>query len=73
MNHRAIIGCLLLPLAVHTSVFAQDALDKIEQVGMQRTKEGQAAQSRIDDIAAGNRELVDEYHAQLKLVDNLET
>ncbi len=60
---------LLLPPGLH----GQDALKQVEQEGIERTGEGVAAQGRIDDISSRSRELLDEYRAQLKLVESLET
>lgn len=73
MNRTAIPIVLLLTLWTPTSALAQDALQQIEDVGIQRTEEGQAAQAKIDGISARKRDLVDEYRNQLKLVENLES
>lgn len=73
MKHGIMLFTCLISLAPSFSVFAQDTLEQIEQVGIERAEEGQATQARVDDIHERKRGLVDEYRAQLKLVDNLES
>jgi hypothetical protein len=63
----------MLALILPPLLNAQDTLEQVEREGMARTDEGAAAQARINDISAKNRELVDEYRAQLKIVESLET
>lgn len=67
--HRLLLlaGCSLLSV-----VHAQDLSD-VEAVGAERVEAGQAAQAEVDAMAQRTRELVDEYQAQLKLVQGLET
>ncbi|MEE4190292.1 MAG: DUF3450 domain-containing protein [Halieaceae bacterium] len=60
---------LLLPAGLHS----QEALQQVEDEGVARIEEGVAAQGRINDISSRSRELLDEYRAQLKLVESLET
>ena len=50
-----------------------EVLGQIEQEGIERTAEGQAAQQRIDRVSDRSRELLDAYRAELKLVEGLET
>lgn len=49
------------------------ALEQLETEGQQRIAEGQAVQHEVDEIAARSRQLQDQYQAQLKLVQGLET
>lgn len=73
MNRYVIPIVLLITLSNPSSLLAEDTLQQIEAVGIRRTEEGQAAQAKIDAIAAHKRDLVDEYRNQLKLVENLES
>jgi len=43
----------------------------IEREGLERTAEGQEAQKAVDAVHKDSRELLDEYHARLKLVQGL--
>jgi hypothetical protein len=52
---------------------ADTTLDAIEGEGMARAEEGRAAQASVDTVHADTRDLIDEYRAELKLVDGLET
>lgn len=62
-----------LALLLPPGLYGQDLLEQVENEGIVRTEEGVAAQGRINNISARNREMVDEYRAQLKLVESLET
>ncbi len=48
-------------------------LTSIEEEGLERLNEGQQAQTLIDNLGEQTRKLVDDYQAQLKLVQGLET
>lgn len=50
-----------------------ETLSEIETLGAERLEAGQAAQAQVDTVTQRNRELIDEYQAQLKLVQGLET
>jgi hypothetical protein len=54
---------------------AQDdtALRAIESTGAARNEERRSAQSAIDEVHGETRRLVDEYRAEVKIVDGLET
>lgn len=52
---------------------ASRLLEAVERVGVERINTGQNAQREIDNISRESRELIDEYQAQLKLVQGLET
>ena len=52
---------------------AADNLEQIEQQGIERTAEGQQAQQQVDKLADTTRDLVDEYRAELRLVEGLQT
>ncbi len=67
-----LLVCLLI-VSLPQSVGAQSALDAIEREGAERIGEGQSAQARIDDISQRNRSLEDDYLAELKIVQGLET
>jgi hypothetical protein len=73
MKRSIFLFLSLVSLLLPAGLLAQDALDRIEDEGMQRADEGFAAQSRINEINTRNRELIDEYRAQLNLVQGLET
>ena len=62
---------LLIVLFVATTQ-AESALDLVEQEGIERSEEGRAAQERIDAVSDNTRNLVDDFRAELKLVDGLE-
>lgn len=49
-----------------------DTLEDIEQQGIERTGENQAAQKQIDQISERSRDLLDDYQEELKLVEGLE-
>jgi hypothetical protein len=51
---------------------AESDLDLVEQEGIERSEEGRAAQERIDAVSDNTRNLVDDFRAELKLVDGLE-
>ena len=73
----------LLPIAIIASLFtvvvaevrAQDdsTLRAIESTGAERNDERREAQSAIDAVHGETLRLVDEYRAELKIVDGLET
>jgi predicted RNase H-like nuclease (RuvC/YqgF family) len=63
----------LATLAGYPSLASAEVLKQIEQEGIERTEEGQAAQQRIDEVSDRSRELLDAYRAELKLVEGLET
>ena len=73
------IGVLPVVLAICAPLSsAQDApgtqtLRTIEREGAQRIAEGREAQASVDAIHGETRRLVDEYRAELKIVDGLET
>jgi hypothetical protein len=52
---------------------AQDTLGRIENEGIERTGERQATQRRIDALDAQNRELLEDYRGELRIVQGLET
>jgi hypothetical protein len=52
-------------------VGAQEAVQKIEREGIERTAEGRSVQQKVDKLHDESRKLVDEYYAHLKLVDGL--
>jgi len=62
---------IFLPVAAQ----AQDTstLRAIEETGEVRNEERREAQGTIDDLHSKTRQLVDEYRAELKIVDGLET
>ena len=64
---------LLICAALTAPAVAQEALDRIEQQGMARIEEGQQAQQQVEQLSDQNRSLLDEYRAELKLVEGLET
>jgi hypothetical protein len=62
---------LAVALFAATTV-AESELDLVEREGIERSQEGRAAQERIDAVSDNTRNLVDDYRAELKLVDGLE-
>jgi hypothetical protein len=71
------IHALSLALAVSAlavpGLHAQTALDDIESEGAERSEERREAQSRIDGVNQDTREIIDDYRAELKIVEGLET
>jgi hypothetical protein len=65
--------CCTIPLYLTQSALAQSTLDTIEQEGMERSDERRAAQERINDVSDGTRSIIDDYRAEMKIVDGLET
>ncbi len=63
----------LFALLVLPALVSADPLEGIEKEESARIAEGQAAQDKVDAISDHNRDLVDEYRAELKLVEGLET
>lgn len=64
----AMLGALICP-----GVNAADTLQQIEQEGIGRSEEGRDAQETINRINDKTRDLVEEYGAELKLVEGLQT
>lgn len=54
-------------------VTAQSSLDTLEAEGIERNQERREAQSQIEDVGNNTRELLDDYRAELKIVEGLET
>lgn len=72
--HKPTILVLLLSVALGAGgVTAQATLEAIESEGIARSGEGRAVQERIDAAHEKSRSLVDDYRAELKLVEGLET
>lgn len=66
---------LLILLFVPGASIGQDAagLRALENEGAARNTERREAQAAVDDVFADTRRLVDEYRAELKIVEGLET
>jgi hypothetical protein len=62
---------LLLPATAYTQT--TETLRAIEAEGAERNTERRAAQSEVDDVNETTRRLVDDYRAELKIVEGLET
>ena len=63
-------------IALTTATFlapclAQETVQQIEQVGIERTEKGQVVQKKVDAAHGRTLGLVDEYYAHLKLVEGL--
>lgn len=67
---RWTLSCVFLCSAFSS---AQDTLRQIEDQGIARTDERQATQQRIDALDSANRQLLDEYRSELRIVQGLET
>lgn len=52
---------------------AQERLEQLEQEGVERIVETLAVEQRVSEISGRSRQLLDEYQAQLKLAQGLET
>jgi len=52
------------------SVYAED-LDKIIEVGIGRTEDGQASQAKIDKLSEATEDLLSQYNKENKIVDGL--
>ncbi len=59
--------------AANADVDGRRTLNDIEQEGLTRITEGQQAQQQVDRLGDQNRQLQDDYYAELKLVQGLET
>lgn len=59
--------------AVSALALAEAPLETIEQEGLERNTEGRAAQERIDAVHRKSLSLIDDYRAELKLVEGLQT
>ena len=71
-----IIRLMLYFIAALTTIIVHaetTVLEQIEDVGLNRLQDGQQAQAKVDEFVEQERKLVDEYQAQLKLVEGLET
>ncbi len=76
----AVTGMLVAPVVgqeeggVEESSAAQNsqALDRIEQEGMVRNEERRVAQGEVDELNEETRRLLDDYRAELKIVEGLE-
>lgn len=64
---------LASPFAASQAPREGQTLESIEREGVARISEGRKAQASIDAIHDETRRLVDEYRAELKIVDGLET
>ena len=62
---------VLLGLSCGPPILAQEAVQTIEQEGLERMEEGQQAQKKVSTLNDDTRALVDEYHSHLKLVEGL--
>lgn len=71
MAKKLTIMTVLLVLGFCLPASAQETVKQIEQEGIERTGEGQAAQGKIDTLNEDTRGLVDDYQAHLKLVEGL--
>jgi len=63
----------LLLLVLPLPGTAQQPLERIEDEGIERTAERQETQRRIDALDAQNRELLEDYRGELRIVQGLET
>lgn len=66
------VGLWLVLVAI-PSGYAQQALQQLEQIGVERIAEGQAVEQTVGEISDRSRELQNAYQDQLKLVQGLET
>jgi hypothetical protein len=66
-------AALTCALALAQQDDAANALDALEGQGAERTAERREAQASVDAIHEKTRRLVDEYRAELKIVEGLET
>ena len=68
-------GLLVLALAAPLPALCADAaaVDALEAEGIERINDGQAVEAEVGRIDDATRSLVDDYQAQLKLVQGLET
>jgi hypothetical protein len=70
---------LLLPLSLATAlalpvaVAAQDTLDRIENEGLERSEERRETQGTVSALNDKTRTIIDDYRAELKIVEGLET
>jgi hypothetical protein len=69
---RGALGALLLAAAV-TGGAQEEILEAIEEQGLARSGERREAQKQIDRLNEANRALLDQYRAELKIVEGLET
>lgn len=69
---RGALGALLLAAAV-TGGAQEEILEAIEEQGLARSGERREAQEQIDRLNEANRALLDQYRAELKIVEGLET
>ncbi len=65
-------AALLMAAAFVLPTAAQEAVQQVEQQGIERTGKGQAVQEKVDAMHGRTRNLVDEYYAHLKLVEGLQ-
>ena len=73
MQTRSWCAGALLSLMTLVSTQAQETLDNIEQEGLARSAEGRDAQQAIDSVSERSRMTLEDYRAELKLVEGLET
>lgn len=67
----AALSLALCVSALSLTSYAENTTQQIENVGLQRTAEGKAAQDKIDDVHEDTQKLIDDYYTHLKLVDGL--
>ncbi len=73
MSRLNIVCAAILGAITCLPAGAAETLENIEQEGIERRAEGREAQEVINTISDRTRNLVDEYGAELKLVEGLET
>jgi hypothetical protein len=73
MPARSWGAAALLTLLTFGSAQAQETLDKIEREGLERSAEGRRSQETINSVNDRSRMTLEDYRAELKLVEGLET
>lgn len=73
MRNKTRTWLSIIGLLVPWYAIANVELDTVEQQGLERISEGQAAQAVVDNIAQNTQTLTDQYRTELKLVNGLET
>ncbi|WOJ93102.1 DUF3450 domain-containing protein [Congregibacter variabilis] len=69
--HAVLLAIIFLANAVFAH--AQTSLESIEAEGIERNEERRDAQSQIEGVGNNTRELLNDYRAELKIVEGLET
>ena len=72
MRRHIGLACTLIAALAAAPTVAQDTLERIENEGLTRNQERRETQARVDTLNAENRQLLEDYRGELRIVRGLE-